>query len=82
MTKTAARRHQYMRHMLRRLRYPRWAWVERDPNLSDADRAALRARAARHTVTCSCPMCGHRRENEGLTAQEKRAVTVQEALEL
>ena len=77
MSKTAARRHQHNRHMRRRLRTPLWAWVERtDPAyLSDDDRAALRNRAARHTVTCSCLWCGHRRELEGPTAQERRAAS-------
>jgi len=59
MSKTAARRHQHNRHMRRRLRLPVWSWVERiDPAyLSDDDRAALRNRAARHSVPCSCYWC-------------------------
>ena len=57
MSKTAQRRHEHFRHMRRRLRTPRWAWVERDPKLSDADRAMLRNKAARHTTTCSCYLC-------------------------
>ena len=59
MSKTAARRHQHNRHMRRRLRTPVWSWVERtDPAyLSDDDRAALRNRAARHSVPCSCYWC-------------------------
>ena len=73
MTKTAARRHQHNRHMRRRLSTPRWAWVETSPDLSDEDRAVLRNRAARHTVTCSCPGCSYRREYVGPTMQEKRA---------
>lgn len=73
MTKTAARRHEHDRHMRRRLRTPRWAWVEAAPDLSDDDRAALRNRAARHSVPCSCPMCGHVRAMEGPTVQERRA---------
>ena len=59
MSKTAARRHQHNRHMRRRLRTPVWSWVERtDPAyLSDDDRAALRNRAERHSVPCSCYWC-------------------------
>lgn len=57
MTKTAARRHQHYRHMRRRLAAPYWAWVETSPCLSDNDRAALRNRAARHAVVCSCYLC-------------------------
>ena len=57
MSKTAARRHQHERHMRRRLRTPVWSWVERDLYLSDDDRAALRNRAARHSVPCSCYWC-------------------------
>lgn len=73
MSKTAQRRHQHQRHMRRRLRTPHWSWVETSPMLTDTDRAALRNRAARHTVMCSCPGCGHRRELEGPTVQERRA---------
>lgn len=78
MSKTAARRHQHNRHMRRRLATPAWSWVERSPHLSDVDRAALRNRAARHSVPCSCPMCGHVRESEGPTVQELRAAKVED----
>lgn len=81
MSKTAQRRHQQLRHMVRRLRYPTWAWVQTSPALSDADRAMLRARAARHTVLCSCFFC---RDGRLAAAQHKRAraVTVREAVTL
>jgi len=76
MTKTAQRRHQHERHMRRRLANPYWgsmyAWV----GDSEVDRATIRNRAARHSVMCSCPMCDHRRDSEGPTAQERRAANV------
>lgn len=78
MSKSAWRRHQQQRHMRRRLRTPRWSWVESSPLLSDVDRAALRNRASRHSVPCSCPMCGHVREMEGPTVQELRAANVED----
>jgi hypothetical protein len=55
VAKTAYRRHQQQRHMLRRLRYPAWAWAERvtDPDV----RAAICSRAGRQSVPCSCPLC-------------------------
>jgi hypothetical protein len=74
VAKTAQRRHQQERHMRRRLRYPAWAWVERLENLDD--RAAMRSRASRQSVPCSCPLC---RCWHMSAAQYKARRTVQEA---
>jgi len=73
MTKTAARRHQHERHAARRLANPYWGSWYNSPGLSDVDRAVIRNRAARHSVMCSCWMCGHARERDGMTVQERRA---------
>lgn len=63
--------------MRRRLNTPQWSWVETSSRLSDEDRAALRNKAARHAVMCSCYLCRCGRIE---ATQHKYAKTTQEAV--